>query len=264
MKASPRKRDANRRNALASTGPKTDEGKDLIRFNAVRHGLTARAVLIPGENPAELDAFAADVRQALTPSGALEELLADRVVSLAWRLRRAAQVDAGLFARALFAVDAQRQVREKARRRATWEVEWKALLDEQGELDAKPDADWTDTDNRRWEKNRARVDELMAERTRNGWEICHSSKEAGLLREGRAELGPPPPEEEGSAALAGAFTAGEGAGAVLFERLARYEGTLSREMFRALHELERLQARRGAGAGAVILDVDFSVSGGEA
>ena len=36
--------EANRRNALKSTGPTTEEGKEHSRCNAVRHGLTARAI----------------------------------------------------------------------------------------------------------------------------------------------------------------------------------------------------------------------------
>jgi hypothetical protein len=37
--------EANRRNALRSTGPKTDDGKRRSRLNAVRHGLTAETVV---------------------------------------------------------------------------------------------------------------------------------------------------------------------------------------------------------------------------
>jgi hypothetical protein len=37
--------EANRRNALRSTGPKTDDGKQRSRRNAVRHGLTAETVI---------------------------------------------------------------------------------------------------------------------------------------------------------------------------------------------------------------------------
>ena len=37
--------EANRRNALKSTGPKTEAGKLASRRNAVRHGLTAETVI---------------------------------------------------------------------------------------------------------------------------------------------------------------------------------------------------------------------------
>jgi hypothetical protein len=38
---SERQKAANRANALHSTGPRTQNGKDLVRFNAFRHGLLA-------------------------------------------------------------------------------------------------------------------------------------------------------------------------------------------------------------------------------
>ena len=50
--------EANRRNALHSTGPTTPEGKRASRLNALTHGLRAKKVMIPGEeNPAELEAI---------------------------------------------------------------------------------------------------------------------------------------------------------------------------------------------------------------
>jgi hypothetical protein len=36
--------EANRRNALKSTGPRTEAGKQVSRRNALRHGLTAETV----------------------------------------------------------------------------------------------------------------------------------------------------------------------------------------------------------------------------
>ena len=81
--------DANRENAKKSTGPRTDEGKAVSSQNAVKHGLCAREAVIHGEDPAQFElyreAFLADLR----PVGPVETMLAERVVSLAWRLRRA-------------------------------------------------------------------------------------------------------------------------------------------------------------------------------
>ena len=45
MTTSFRQIQANRRNALKSTGPKTAAGKDQSRRNAVRYGLTAKTVI---------------------------------------------------------------------------------------------------------------------------------------------------------------------------------------------------------------------------
>ncbi len=41
---------ANRRNALKSSGAKTPEGKNVVRLNAVKHGLLSQTVLLPGED----------------------------------------------------------------------------------------------------------------------------------------------------------------------------------------------------------------------
>jgi hypothetical protein len=46
--------EANRRNALASTGPRTQEGKAIVARNAVKHGLTAQSVLLPDEHEATI------------------------------------------------------------------------------------------------------------------------------------------------------------------------------------------------------------------
>ena len=51
---------ANRRNAAKSTGPKTAEGKQVTRLNALKHGLQAEHVVIPGEDPEEFEALSID------------------------------------------------------------------------------------------------------------------------------------------------------------------------------------------------------------
>jgi len=80
---------ANRQNAQKSTGPQTDEGKATVSQNAVKHGLFAAEAVIKGEDPAEYQAFHDQMLAELYPVGAVETMLADRFVSLAWRLKRA-------------------------------------------------------------------------------------------------------------------------------------------------------------------------------
>jgi len=89
---------ANRRNAKGITGPKTESGKAIVALNAVKHGILSRESLLEGENEATLFEFGKRMRAELRPVGELEALLADRIVSSAWRLRRLVAVEAGVFA----------------------------------------------------------------------------------------------------------------------------------------------------------------------
>ena len=90
---------ANRANAAQSTGPTTPEGKAAVRLNAIKHGLLSREVLLPGEEAQQLVRLGKRLRSELAPIGELETLLADRVISSAWRLRRLLRVEIGIFER---------------------------------------------------------------------------------------------------------------------------------------------------------------------
>ena len=83
---------ANQRNASLSTGPKSERGKAIVKWNAVKRGLFSREVLIRKgdgkENKAEFDRLAKSLWEDLQPKGALEETLADRIIVCFWRLKR--------------------------------------------------------------------------------------------------------------------------------------------------------------------------------
>jgi hypothetical protein len=79
---------ANRQNSRKSTGPKSDQGKAAVSQNAVKHGLFAESV-IKGEKEADYEAFHDNFLAELDPVGAVELMLAERLVSLSWRLKRA-------------------------------------------------------------------------------------------------------------------------------------------------------------------------------
>jgi len=83
---------ANRMNAEKSTGPRTAEGKAVVAQNAVKHGLCARRAVIAGEDLGEFEFHRDRMLGELAPAGAMESMLAERVVSLSWRLRRAERV----------------------------------------------------------------------------------------------------------------------------------------------------------------------------
>ena len=83
-------------------GPKTAAGKARSARNALKHGLRARRlVLLQDEDSADFAAFDAAVRAELAPAGALEADLVTRIVTAAWRARRADRMEAALLGRHL-------------------------------------------------------------------------------------------------------------------------------------------------------------------
>jgi hypothetical protein len=89
--------EANRRNALRSTGPKTKEGKRRSRLNAVRHGLTAETVVRHLEDADDYKAFEATIIADYCAETAVARELVLRLASLLWRLRRATAIETDLF-----------------------------------------------------------------------------------------------------------------------------------------------------------------------
>src|SRR5512147_740955 len=90
--------EANRRNALQSTGPKTGEGIEAARFNALRHGLRSLQTVVPGEAPDEWEAHRAAIVEDVKPEGAVELALAEQIAAKLWRLGRVLRHEADLIA----------------------------------------------------------------------------------------------------------------------------------------------------------------------
>src|SRR5215831_14600429 len=88
--------EANRRNALSSTGPKTEDGKRRSRQNAVRHGLTSETVIAVLEDIEDYQAFEAVVIADYDARTAVERELVLRLASLLWRIRRATAIETDL------------------------------------------------------------------------------------------------------------------------------------------------------------------------
>jgi len=173
--------EANRRNAAKSTGPKTAEGKASSKMNALKHGLLSEHMVLKDEDEERLEAFRAGLWQHLQPVGELEELLADRVVATAWRLRRAVRIE--------------------------------------GEV-----------------LERARGDFLPPKLA--------------------AQFGVLPDEDAGYAFL------NDARGPQCLGKLLRYEAAIDRAMYKALHELQRVQARRAGEPVPAPVAVDVTVNGG--
>ena len=95
--SSPARVKANRLNAQRSTGPRTVAGKAKSSLNATKHGLLSRQPLLADEDPADCDELHDRLVEALSPDGAIEELLVDDAVALLWRLQRLHRVEVALF-----------------------------------------------------------------------------------------------------------------------------------------------------------------------
>ena len=94
--ASPAQHIANQANAQHSTGPRTPEGKARVAQNAVRHGLTAKHLVIRPDDQAEFDQFQADLAAELDPQGTVEALTFHDLLHAAWNLRRFRRIESEL------------------------------------------------------------------------------------------------------------------------------------------------------------------------
>jgi hypothetical protein len=88
--------EANRRNALRSTGPITEAGKQRSRRNAVRHGLCAETVVGTLEDIEDYKGFEAAIIADYDAETAVERELVLRLASLLWRIRRATAIETTL------------------------------------------------------------------------------------------------------------------------------------------------------------------------
>ena len=98
---------ANRENTNRSTGPRTESGKAVSRLNALRHGATSKAVVLPGEDPAEYERFEKALLADLRPATAAETTQAQRVASLSWRLQRMYDMESSVLAHCMDQVNAE-------------------------------------------------------------------------------------------------------------------------------------------------------------
>jgi hypothetical protein len=89
--------EANRRNAMLSTGPRTPAGKRASRQNALKHGLRAQEIVLSGrEDPAEFEQLFADQCDESMPVGGKEIYHVRERAIAEWRLRRCRRAELAL------------------------------------------------------------------------------------------------------------------------------------------------------------------------
>jgi hypothetical protein len=85
--AAPSRAEINRRNAQMSTGPKTAAGRERVKFNALKHGLRAKTIVLPGEEEVFRTRHEAWTI-ATEPRDEAERFLVSRAVALTLKLDR--------------------------------------------------------------------------------------------------------------------------------------------------------------------------------
>lgn len=173
--------EANRENAKLG-GVKTEGGKAVSKYNAIKHGLLSKEVMLEGEDEESLIELGKKLRIELKPATELELLLVDRIVANTWRLRRVLEVE---------------------RNRMEWRKEYNNLNIDLG-FEKEPEA------HKLKQETRKKFSEMVIN---NG-----------------------------------------------IDQILRYETTIERSIYRALHELQRIQsARAGEKPPApIVVDVDVS------
>jgi hypothetical protein len=91
--------EANRLNAQSSTGPTSSEGKAKSSLNALSHGFYSKHLLLPDEDPAELELLRSSLIESYQPEDGAELLLVERIISSQWKLQRLNKLEAATIQR---------------------------------------------------------------------------------------------------------------------------------------------------------------------
>jgi len=71
-----------------ATGPRTRQGKERSKRNALKHGVFAKDVVLPDESDAQFHALLDGLRNDFQPEGTVEDVLVEKLAALFWRSRR--------------------------------------------------------------------------------------------------------------------------------------------------------------------------------
>jgi hypothetical protein len=117
---------ANRANATKSTGPRSQVGKARSRLNSRKHGLTAKMLIIVGENPEDFDRLREELMAEHDPQSVLETEHVERLAGILWRLRRVPSFEAAVL---------------DTRHQQVWNQKYDALPESEDESDGDGDGE---------------------------------------------------------------------------------------------------------------------------
>jgi hypothetical protein len=92
-----RKIDSARANGAKSHGPITEQGRKTSSMNALKHGLTARTVVLSNEDGDEYTGLLNSYIEELQPNGTIEMDLVTEMVNAKWQQRRFSNIESQLF-----------------------------------------------------------------------------------------------------------------------------------------------------------------------
>lgn len=107
--------EANKANALKSTGPKGEEGKANSKRNAEKHGLLSQYAVMAGEDADQFEALRMMLCEEFKPAGGYEETLVDDLAGRYWRLARISRIESNIMHLARYEIQhwiAQEKVKE--------------------------------------------------------------------------------------------------------------------------------------------------------
>jgi len=299
-----------RDSGLAKGGPVTQEGKEVVRWNATRHGIRSPAPVVPGiERAEDWQEHRDGILESLQPEGHFELVLAERVALLSWRLNRVIRFETESIAlyqerveddladrrrfgshvlgaahpedvrsnlkdarsdyrlikrlpklqndKRLSSLDADRilwAVMEVTDRVAEGEVAPEDLLDEIS-IPGVPEntQEWEDYDDWTAGAVRAGIEAIASATNEDPEELLEVATDAAR----RSIIGKEQAAKQVEQDLERMSRERLLPDAMTLEKVARYEAHLSRGLYKAMHELEALQARRSGGSVPLArLDVD--------
>jgi hypothetical protein len=89
--------EANRENATHSTGPRTIEGKERVKFNSLKHGCYSSVVVLPNEDRAEFEALGQHLRNLMHAENPAQEEIVQKMQDARWRMARVVAIESNLY-----------------------------------------------------------------------------------------------------------------------------------------------------------------------
>ena len=128
MVISEKQQQANRQNAQKSTGPKTPEGREAVRFNALTYGLRTRETILERENAREYSELWDELDAEWQPQTRTERIYLETMVTSQWLLKRVAESESRVYESIAFGEERFKMLAYAAKQRAQLERSFRTAI----------------------------------------------------------------------------------------------------------------------------------------